>query len=143
MAAAIASNTIQGGVAFIGLSLIGVPLAGLLGMVMWLTAFIPIAGAWLGGIPAFLVALTVSPQAALLTALLYFAINLLDGNVLTPRLQGQALTVHPVIILVAIVAAGQLFGLVGILAMLPLLATVRVLAAFMLRRLRLRPEANP
>jgi predicted PurR-regulated permease PerM len=142
MVAALVSNTIQGAVAFVGLSLLGIPLAGLLAAVMWLTAFVPIAGAWLGGIPAFLVALTVSPAAALQTALLYLAINLLDGNVLTPRLQGQALTVHPVIILVAVIAAGQLFGLVGILVMLPLLATGRVIAGFLLRRLRLRHQSG-
>jgi predicted PurR-regulated permease PerM len=137
MVASLVSNTIQGAVAFVRLSLLGILLAGLLAGVMWLTAFVPIAGAWLGGIPAFLVALTVSPAAALQTALLYLAINLLDGNVLTPRLQGQALTVHPVVVLVAVIVAGQLFGLVGILVMLPMLAVGRVIAGFLLRRLRL------
>src|SRR5262245_14349014 len=143
LVASLVSNTVQGALAYIGLSLIGVPLAGLLAAVMWVTAFIPIAGAWLGGVPAFLVALTVSPEAALKTALLYLTINFVDGNVLTPRLQGQALTVHPVVILVAILAAGQLFGLVGILVMLPLLAIGRVLVGFLLRRLRLAHPTNP
>ena len=78
-----------------------------------------------------------SPATALWTVLLYLAVNFLDGNVLTPRLQGWALTVHPIVILVAVLAAGQLFGLAGVLVILPLLAVVRVLAGFLLRRLRL------
>jgi predicted PurR-regulated permease PerM len=82
------------------------------------------------------------PATALWTALLYLAVNFLDGNVLTPRLQGRALTVHPIVILVAVLAAGQLFGLAGILVMLPLLAVVRVLAGFLLRRLRLARPAR-
>jgi predicted PurR-regulated permease PerM len=132
--ASITSNTIQGLVAFVGLTLIGVPYAVLLGAIMWLTAFVPMFGSWLGGIPAVLVALTVSPAAALLTAVLYLAINLLDGNVLTPRLQGSALAVHPVVVLVAIIAAGELFGLAGVLVTMPILAAVTVLAGFFLDR---------
>ena len=68
LGAALISNTVQGLMAFTFLTLIGVPYAALLGAVMWVTAFIPYFGSWLGGIPAFLVALTVSPAAAALTA---------------------------------------------------------------------------
>jgi predicted PurR-regulated permease PerM len=141
--ASITSNTVQGLVAFVGLSLIGVPYAVLLGAVMWLTAFVPMFGSWLGAIPAVLVALTVSPVAALLTALLYLTINVLDGNVLTPRLQGSVLALHPVVVLVAIIAAGQLFGLAGVLFTMPILAAVTVLATFFLARLRVRPRVTP
>ena len=142
LVAALVSNTVQASLAYVGLRLLGVPLAGLLAAVTWLTAFVPIAGAWLGGVPAVLVAFTVSPATALWTVVLYLSVNFLDGNVLTPRLQGRALTVHPIVILVAVLAAGQLFGLAGILVMLPLLAVVRVLAGFLLRRLRLARPAR-
>jgi predicted PurR-regulated permease PerM len=141
--ASITSNTIQGLVAFVGLTLIGVPYAALLGAIMWFTAFVPMFGSWLGFIPAVLVALTVSPVAAVLTALLYLGINLLDGNVLTPRLQGSALSLHPVVVLVAVIAAGQLFGLGGVIVTMPILAAVTVLATFFLARLRVRPKVTP
>ncbi|HEX2517168.1 MAG TPA: AI-2E family transporter [Chloroflexota bacterium] len=141
--ASLASNTIQGLVAFVGLALLGVPYAALLGAVMWLTAFVPLFGSWLGAIPALLVALTVSPVAALLTGVLYLAINVLDGNVLTPRLQGSALSLHPVVVLVATIAAGQLFGLAGVVVTMPILAAVAVLTAFFLARLRVRPRVTP
>jgi predicted PurR-regulated permease PerM len=141
--ASLASNTIQGLVAFVGLTLIGVPFAALLGAVMWLTAFVPLFGSWLGAIPALLVALSVSPLAVLLTGVLYLGINLLDGNVLTPRLQGTALSVHPVVVLVAVIVAGQLFGLGGVLVTMPILAATSVLSGFFLARLRVRPRAGP
>jgi predicted PurR-regulated permease PerM len=136
LGAALISNTIEGLLAFGFLTLLGVPYAALLGVVMWLTAFVPIFGAWLGGIPAVLVALTVSPKAALLTAVGYLTINLLDGNVLTPRLQGGALRLHPIIVLLAVLGAGQALGLLGILFTLPVLAVVRVVGGFFAARLR-------
>jgi predicted PurR-regulated permease PerM len=137
------SNTVQGLMAFGFLTLIGVPYAVLLGAVMWVTAFIPYFGSWLGGIPAFLVALTVSPAAAALTAGAYLTINLTDGNVLTPRLQGGALRLHPLVVLLAVLAAGQLFGLLGVLLTLPLLAVLRVVGGFFAARLRTRPAPAP
>jgi predicted PurR-regulated permease PerM len=140
--ASLASNTIQGLVAFVGLTLLGVPFADLLGAVMWVTAFVPVFGAWLGAVPAVLAALTVSPTVALLTAGLYLGINLLDGNVLCPRLQGRALSLHPVVVLVAILAVGQVFGLVGVIFTPPILAAVKVLATFFLARLRVRPRVT-
>ena len=143
LGASIVSNTVQGLMAFAFLTLIGVPYAALLGAVMWVTAFIPYFGSWIGGIPAFLVALTVSPTAAALTAAAYFTINLTDGNVLTPRLQGGALRLHPLVVLLAILAAGQLFGLLGVLFTLPLLAVLRVVGGFFAARLRTRPAPVP
>jgi predicted PurR-regulated permease PerM len=143
LGAALLSNTVQGLLAFGFLTPIGVHYAALLGVVMWLTAFVPIFGAWLGGIPAFLVALTVSPSAALLTAVAYLTINLLDGNVLTPRLQGGALRLHPLIVLLAVLAAGQALGLLGVLFTLPLLAVLRVVGGFFAARVRTRAPGAP
>ena len=143
LGASLISNTVQGLMAFTFLTLIGVPYALLLGAVMWVTAFIPYFGSWLGGIPAFLVALTVSPTAAVLTAAAYFTINITDGNVLTPRLQGGALRLHPLVVMLAVLAAGQLFGLLGVLLTLPLLAVLRVVGGFYAARLRTRPAPAP
>jgi predicted PurR-regulated permease PerM len=141
--ASLASNTIQGLVAFVGLTLIGVPFADLLGAIMWMTAFVPIFGSWLGFFPAALAALTVSPQALLLTAVLYLAINLLDGNVLCPRLQGTALSLPPVVVLVAIIAAAELFGLAGIVVTPIIMAAVAVLVRFFAARLVVRRRVIP
>jgi predicted PurR-regulated permease PerM len=66
-------------------------------------------GAFLGGIPAIIVALIFeSPTVAVLTVVAYVLIQQLEGNFLTPRIQGHALHVHPIIVLLAVIGGGQL-----------------------------------
>lgn len=131
---------VQGTLSGIALWILNVPYAPLLGAWVAVTAIIPLLGAWLGAIPAVLIALTVEPIVALLTAILFFAIQQLEGNVLTPRVMGGALGVHPIIILLAVIGAGQLAGIVGILFAVPTLAVLRVLFDFFRARLRVRPN---
>jgi len=130
------SLAIQGVLSAIALLLIGVPYAILLGAWVSVTALIPYLGAWLGGIPAVLLALSVSPTRAVLTLILFFLIQQLEGNVLTPRIQGQAVRVHPILVFLAVIAGGELFGLIGIVFAVPVLAVLRVFADFLSARLR-------
>lgn len=122
---------VQGAVSAVVLWLLGVPYAALLGAWVALTAVVPLLGAWLGAIPAVLVALSVSPAVALLTAIAFVAIQQLEGNLLTPRVMGDALGVHPVLILLAVIGGGQLAGAAGVLLAVPTLAACRVLLGFL------------
>ena len=126
---------IQGALTAIALFILGVPYALLLGAVVSVTAIIPYAGAILGGIPGVAVAFFVSPTTGILTLLVYIAIQQLDGNFIMPRIQGEVLRVHPIIVLLAIVIGGGLGGLVGIIVSVPLLAVLRVLFDFFHTRL--------
>jgi predicted PurR-regulated permease PerM len=82
------------------------------------------------------VALTVSPTAALLTALLYLGIQQLEGNFLTPKIQGDTLRVHPILVFLAVVVGGGLGGILGVIVAVPALAVLRVLFDFLRVRLR-------
>src|ERR671916_1970428 len=111
---------IQGVLAFVALYLIGVRYAILLGVWVSVTAIIPYLGAFLGAIPAvvgapvFLFSYLGSPTTtAILTIVAYVLIQQLEGNVLTPRIQGQALHVHPILVLLAVIGGGQIGGLAG------------------------------
>jgi predicted PurR-regulated permease PerM len=139
MGAQAVSMAIQGALAGLGLWLLGVPFPLPLGLWMALTALIPYLGAWLGAIPAILLALLVSPLTALLTALLYVGINTLEGNLLTPRLQGGAAGAPPVVVLLAVLGAGQRFGPVGAIVVVPALAFAAVLYTFFRVRLQVVP----
>jgi predicted PurR-regulated permease PerM len=137
----VASLAIQGLISGIGLYFLGVPYAALLGAWVSVTALIPYLGAWIGAIPAVLVALSVSPTTALFTASLFLIIQQLEGNVLTPRIQGQAVQVHPVIVFLAVIAGGELAGIFGIVFAVPALAVVRVLYDFFRARIRVADKS--
>lgn len=127
---------IQGSLTTLGLFVFGVPYAIVLGAWVSLTAIIPYLGAFLGAIPGVIIAFSFgSTTTGVLVALLYLGIQQLEGNVLTPRIQGQALRVHPIIVLLAIVIGGELGGLVGIIVAVPVLAILRVLFDFLRARL--------
>ena len=126
---------IQGALTTIALLILGVPYAILLGVVVSVTAIIPYAGAFIGAVPGVIVAFFVSPTTGVLAVLVYIAIQQLDGNFIMPRIQGEVLRVHPIIVLLAIVIGGGLGGLVGIIVSVPLLAVLRVLFDFFRVRL--------
>ena len=134
---------IQGVLAAAALYLLGVRYAILLGVWVSFTAIIPYLGAFLGGIPAVIVALVFgspnfesSMTTAILTIVAYVLIQQLEGNFLTPRIQGQALHVHPILVLLAVIAGGELAGLAGVIFAVPTLAVFRVLFDFFRVRLR-------
>jgi predicted PurR-regulated permease PerM len=127
---------IQGAISAVALYLIGVPYALVLGAFVSLTALIPYIGAWLGAIPAVIVAFTVSPTAVILTVAVFVVIQQLEGNFLMPKIQGQSLHVHPVLVFLSVIIGGGLAGLVGVLLAVPTLAVLRVLFDFFRARLR-------
>jgi predicted PurR-regulated permease PerM len=84
---------IQGALSAIALYILGVPYALLLGVWVSISSIIPYLGAWLGAIPAVILALFESPLTALLTAVVFLLSQQLDGNFLTPKIQSQSLQV--------------------------------------------------
>ena len=130
------SLAIQGAVSALALYFLGVPYALLLGAWVAVTAVIPFIGAWLGAVPAVALALSVSPTTALFTALVFLVIQQLEGNILTPRIQGEALRVHPILVFLAVIAGGELAGILGVIVAVPILAVLRVLFDFLRVRLR-------
>jgi len=141
---------IQGVLAAAALYLLGVRYAILLGVWVSFTAIIPYLGAFLGGVPAVIVALVFgspnfesSTTTAILTIVAYVLIQQLEGNFLTPRIQGQALHVHPIVVLLAVIAGGEVAGLAGVIFAVPTLAVFRVLFDFFRVRLRTRSDSAP
>ncbi len=136
------SLTFQGISSTIMLSVLGVPYALLLGIWTTLGAVIPYIGSYIGGAPATIVAFTVSPTIGILTALTYVVINFVDGNLIAPRVQGQAIRVPPLFIFLAVIAGGQIAGIWGALMAVPFLAVGRVLFDFLLERLVVVPQSR-
>jgi predicted PurR-regulated permease PerM len=130
------SMVIEGVLAAIAFHLLGVPYAFLLGAWVSVTAVIPYVGAWFGYAPGVLLALAISPSRALLALVLCMAINVVVGNVITPRIQARAVRVHPMLVFFAVVAGGELFGVAGVVLAVPTMAVLRVLYDFLRVRVR-------
>ncbi|HEX4872593.1 MAG TPA: AI-2E family transporter [Nevskiaceae bacterium] len=113
----------------VALSLVGLELALLVGVVVGLTAFVPYLGSLIGLLTALVACLMQSQELALFlwVAGIFAAGQFLEGNVLTPWLIGDRIGLHPVTVIFAILAGGQLFGFVGVLLALPVAAVLAVL----------------
>ncbi len=127
---------VQGAVSTIALTILRIPYAVVLGAWVSATAILPFIGAWLGAIPAILIAAFISPTRALLVLGAYVLIQQLEGNILTPRIQGQALRAHAILVFMAVIAGSEIAGLSGALFAVPTLAVLRVLFDFLRNRLR-------
>lgn len=116
-----------GTVTFVGLFALRVPYP--LALATWasLMEIIPIIGPFLGAIPAVLVAFTVSPWLALATAILYVIVQQLENNILVPKVMERAVGLHPILVMVGVLAGGVLYGILGIVIAVPLVAAMQVL----------------
>ncbi len=88
------------------------------------TELIPILGPWIGGAAAVIVTLAIAPQQAIWVALLFLLVQLLENNLLVPRIQGAYLRVHPAIAIALLVLGAYLAGFWGLILAIPLTATI-------------------
>jgi predicted PurR-regulated permease PerM len=116
----------------VGLSLVGLKFAIAIGVVSGLVSFVPYLGFVFGiSLAGLTVALEPNPLWLLVGVVATFSIaQLLEGSLLTPKLVGDRIGLHPVIIIFAVAAGGQLFGFFGILLALPAAAVLSVLVRF-------------
>lgn len=116
----------------LGLSIVGLEYAIAIGMVAGLVSFVPYLGFVFGiGLAGLTVIMGPDPLLNLLGVVATFSIaQMIEGSVLTPKLVGDRIGLHPVIVIFAIAAGGQLFGFFGILLALPAAAVLSVLVRF-------------
>lgn len=130
----------QGAFYAIGLQLIGLRLGILVGLIAGLISFVPYLGATVGLIMMLLAAVVQAQgfdwQLLILGTIVFTAGQLFESYVLTPRLVGDRIGLHPVAVIFAVMAGGQLFGFVGMLIALPVAAVANVLLRFAHERYR-------
>jgi len=129
----------------LGLSLVGLKFAIAIGVVSGLVSFVPYLGFVFGiGLAGLTVALEPNPLWQMIGVVATFSIaQFIEGSLLTPKLVGTRIGLHPVIVIFAVAAGGQLFGFFGILLALPAAAVLSVLVRFTYNRyLKEHPEAR-
>ena len=118
----------------LALWLIGVPLILPLAVLTFFAAFIPVIGAWVAGTAAALVALVAGgPVDALLVAGATLLVQQLEGNVLYPMIVGRTLSIHPLVVLLAVTVGGLTAGIVGAAIAVPVAVTAGVMVSVVRR----------
>jgi predicted PurR-regulated permease PerM len=120
---------VMGVFATIGLYLLGVPFFYVIALVAAIGETIPIVGPVIGGITAVGVAITVSPQLAVMVGVYFLVLHQLEANVLVPKIMERRVGVSPVIVMIALLIGGALWGLVGAILAIPTAAIISVIVS--------------
>lgn len=112
---------------YIGLSLIGIPLALAISFLAAIFNLVPYLGPIIGVTPAILLGFTISPLKALLAILVFVIANQIEGNVFGPIILSKSTNLHPVTVLLSILAGAGIFGLLGALFAVPIVAFLKLI----------------
>lgn len=127
------SMVIIGVISGIGLLILGVPYALLLGFVAGLTEVLPYIGPWISGSIAVVVALiAVDPAKAIQVVILFILIQELEGNIVAPLVMSRSVRVDPLVVVVSVLIGLSLLGVVGAFLAVPIAAGIQVLVIWVL-----------
>ncbi|HEX6141114.1 MAG TPA: AI-2E family transporter [Geminicoccaceae bacterium] len=125
------SMTVVGVMTYVGLSLLGVPLAMTLAVIAFLLTFIPFLGPILAAVPVFLAAFAEGPETAVWAMVYYTLIQSFEGYILTPLVQRRSVALPPALTVTAQILLGVILGPLGVILATPLaaagLVTVKML----------------
>jgi predicted PurR-regulated permease PerM len=119
---------VLGMLTYIGLLAVGLNFAAFFAVFTAVAMIVPYFGALASSIPPILYALTISPQKALLVAIIYIRAHQLESNIIQPRVVARTVKLHPAVVAIGVVAVDQLFGFIGLLIAVPIIATATILA---------------
>jgi predicted PurR-regulated permease PerM len=95
------------------------------GIFFGLMELIPFIGPFLGALPPLIVALFTDPLTAVWVALLFIAIQQIEGHIVAPQIFGHALRINPLLVIFSLLAGGEIYGIIGALVALPIAAILR------------------
>lgn len=105
---------------------------------------IPYIGPFLGALPPILIALATDPITAVWVALLFLAIQQIEGHIVAPQIFSHTLRINPLLVIFALLMGGQLYGFVGAIVALPILSVLRETVVYLNRHITLeRWERSP
>lgn len=111
-------------------ALLGIKYAIIIGFINGIAELLPYLGPILGAVPSVALALTEGTREAVYLAVAILVIQQLEANVLSPRIVGNRVGLHPLVVIFALLAGGELFGIWGILLAVPAAAVLKVLVKF-------------
>lgn len=128
----IIDSIIIGILCFIGMTMLNMPLAVLISVIVGITNIIPFFGPFIGAIPSIILLLFVDPVSALKFAVWILVLQQLDGNIIGPRILGKATKLASFWVMFAILVGGGLFGFIGMVLGVPTMAIIYIYVARMI-----------
>jgi predicted PurR-regulated permease PerM len=137
-----------GSLTWLGMALLGMPYALLLGILAGLTELIPYLGPWISGTVAVIVALVaVDPAKALQVVVVFVLIQEVESNLVEPLVMSWAVNIDPLLVLIAIIVGAEALGVIGAIIAVPVAGVLQVitqrLVAPAIRRATTASEAVP
>lgn len=127
---------------YFGYKIIGLEYALTLAFFAMFLTVVPFLGPVLGIIPAIFIGLLQGPGMVLKIILVLIAVQLLESNLVSPHVMGKRLNLHPLTVIIILMAAGSIYGFIGILIAIPFYSVVKVLVKDFRRFYRLRTRKS-
>jgi predicted PurR-regulated permease PerM len=121
------SMVVLGVLFYVGLRIVGLGFAVGFAVISALAVVVPYFGALASGVPPILYAFTYSPGKALAVLVVYIVAHEVEGNVVAPLVMARAVRLHPAVIAIGVVIMGDLFGALGLIVAVPILAALVIL----------------
>lgn len=128
----------NGLIVFVGFLIIGMPYAMPLAILVTITSVIPYIGPFIAFIPCAIIALLTSFQMLIGLIIVWIIEQVLNGNIIEPKVLGEQLRVHPVTIVLVLLVMGNLFGLFGLVFGIPTYAVFKAIGVFLFRKFKQR-----
>lgn len=122
-------SLIIGVLSYIGLIILNIPYALPLAVLAGVLEAVPVIGPIISSIPAILIALTISPILALITASIYFVIQQAENNLIVPQVMKRAVGLNPLVVILTIAVGSKLLGISGALLAVPIAAVIQIVVA--------------
>jgi len=123
---------------FIGYSIIGLDYAITLAIIAAVTSVVPYLGPTIAISPAIIIAIVDSPFMLLKLAIVWVAVQFLEGNFISPNVMGITMKIHPLTIIIVLLVGGKLFGIVGMILGIPGYAILKVIVVYLFEIFKLR-----
>lgn len=118
---------ILGVLTYIGYLIIGIPNALFLATFTMILSIIPLLGPFIGMIPAVFIGWTVGPFMILKVFIVLIVTQQLEGNIVRPKVMGNRLNIHPMVIIFLVIIAVSLYGFIGAFFIIPLYGVIRII----------------
>lgn len=123
---------------FIGYLIIGLDYAITLAIIAAITSVVPYLGPIIARLPAIIIAVVSSPFMLVKLAIVWAAVQFLEGQFISPNIMGRTMKIHPLTIIIVLLSAGNLFGIIGVILGIPGYAILKVIVVYLFSKFKSR-----